>query len=184
MALQHAVSFPGDAAQTIISNGAPSTKFLWKHVERSLRELAPAELRDRVTNSGESEKTAQTEQDVANLLHEQMPFHYADPYDPRIAEFEKIATPATYAPAVLRHFADQGYGPFDCEDELSKITHPLLILAGRHDRTCSVEAAEAIAKGVSGSELVIFERSGHLPFVEEQEHYLKVVRNFLDQHRS
>src|ERR1700745_1122607 len=29
VALQHAVSFPGDAAQTIISNGAPSTRFLW-----------------------------------------------------------------------------------------------------------------------------------------------------------
>jgi len=67
---------------------------------------------------------------------------------------------------------------------LSGIKQPLLVLAGRHDRTCSVEAAEAITRAVPGSELVIFERSGHAPFVEEQERYIAAVRNFLDQHSS
>jgi len=184
VALQHAVSFPGDAAQTIISNGVPSIRFLWEHVERSLRHFEPAELREQVTASWEREKTAQTQEDVASLLHDQMPFHFADPYDPRIPEFEKITAPAAYAPAVLRHFANQGYGLFDCEAELSGIKQPLLVLAGRHDRTCSVEAAEAITRAVPGSELVIFERSGHAPFVEEQERYIAAVRNFLDRHSS
>ena len=46
VALQHAVSFPGDAGQTIVSNGVPSMKFLWEHVERSLREFEPAKLRE------------------------------------------------------------------------------------------------------------------------------------------
>jgi proline iminopeptidase len=182
VALRHAVSFPRDAAQTIVSNGVPSTRFLWEHVERSLRELEPAELRDQVTASWEREKNSQTQEDVASLLHDQMPFHFADPRDPRILDFEKIAAPASFAPAVLRHFANQGYGPFDCEAELSGIKQPLLVLAGRHDRTCSVGAAEAIAKAVPGSELVIFERSGHVPFVEEQERYVEVVGNFLDRH--
>jgi len=48
VALQHAVSFPGDAAQVIISNGVPSTRFLWQHVERSLREFVPESLRDQI----------------------------------------------------------------------------------------------------------------------------------------
>src|SRR4051794_29185481 len=74
VALQHAVSFPGDAAQTIISNGVPSTRFLWEHVERSLREFEPAELRDQVAASWEREKIAVTQEDVASLLHDQMPF--------------------------------------------------------------------------------------------------------------
>lgn len=184
VALQHAVSFPGDAAQTIVSNVVPSMRFLWEHVERSLREFKPAELREQVTASWEREKTAQTQEDVANLMHDQMAFHFANSYDPRIADFEKTAAPASYAPAVLRHLANQGYGPFDCEAELSGIKQPLLVLAGRYDRTCSIEAAEAIARAVPASELVIFERSGHVPFVEEQERYVEVVRKFLDRHSS
>src|SRR5215469_16233535 len=74
VALQHAVSFPGDAGQTIVSNGVPSMKFLWEHVERSLREFEPAKLREQVTASWEREKTAQTQEDVAGLMHDQIPF--------------------------------------------------------------------------------------------------------------
>jgi pimeloyl-ACP methyl ester carboxylesterase len=118
------------------------------------------------------------------LLHDQLPFHFADPYDPRIPEFEKLAAPTSYAPAMLRHFANQEYGGLDAEAGLSSIRQPVLVLAGRHDRTCSVEAAETIAREVPKSELVIFERSGHLPFVEEQELYIEAVRNFLDRYSS
>jgi pimeloyl-ACP methyl ester carboxylesterase len=50
--------------------------------------------------------------------------------------------------------------------------------------TCSVDAAETIARRVPKSELVIFEQSGHLPFVEEQELYIEAVRNFLDRRSS
>jgi pimeloyl-ACP methyl ester carboxylesterase len=67
VALQHAISFPGEAAQTIVSNGVPSTGFLWERVERSLAELQPPELRDQITESWEREKTAQTQEDVERL---------------------------------------------------------------------------------------------------------------------
>src|SRR6516225_8376655 len=127
VALQHAVSFPGDAAQTIISNGVPSMRFLWQHVERSLREFVPESLRDQIAASWEREKTTRTAGDVATLLHEQMPFHFANPRDPRIANFEKVAAPASFGPDMLRHFAAQGYGPFDCEARLTRIKQPLLV---------------------------------------------------------
>ena len=55
----------------------------------------------------------------------------------------------------------------------------MLILAGRHDRTCVVEAAEAIAAGIAGAGLVVFEDSGHFSYVEENEAYLAAVRAFL-----
>jgi proline iminopeptidase len=52
-------------------------------------------------------------------------------------------------------------------------------MTGRHDRTCTVAAAEAIANGLPKAELVIFEQSGHMTFVEEPELYNAVVRSFL-----
>src|SRR6202049_2231438 len=127
VALQHAISFPGEAAQTIVSNGVPSTRFLWERVERSLAELRPPELRDQITAAWEREKTAQTQEDVARLMHDQMPFHFADPYDPRIPEFEKIAAPTSYAPAMLRDFANQAYGGFDAEAGVGSTTKPGLV---------------------------------------------------------
>jgi len=59
------------------------------------------------------------------------------------------------------------------------VSHPLLVLAGRHDRTCSVAAAQAIAQGVPGAELAIFENSAHMMFIEEQEAYIAAVSDFL-----
>ena len=45
-----------------------------------------------------------------------------------------------------------------------------------------VQAAEATAAGIPDSELVVFERSGHMTFVEEPERYVAAVRSFLQRH--
>lgn len=47
-------------------------------------------------------------------------------------------------PEVLRHFAKQEYGGIEVEVRLDQVTHPVLVLAGRHERTCVVEGAEAM----------------------------------------
>jgi pimeloyl-ACP methyl ester carboxylesterase len=60
----------------------------------------------------------------------------------------------------------------------------VLVLAGRYDRVCPVEASEGIAAGIPKAELVIFEHSAHMTFVEEQERYLAAVRSFLDRTRQ
>ena len=56
------------------------------------------------------------------------------------------------------------------------------MLAGRQDRTCVVEGAEAMAKGLPDAEFVVFEESVHMTFVDENEKYVKVVREFLKRH--
>jgi pimeloyl-ACP methyl ester carboxylesterase len=55
----------------------------------------------------------------------------------------------------------------------------VLVLAGRHDRTCSPEAAEAMAAALPDAQLVVFEHSGHMTFVEENAGYVSAVRTFL-----
>jgi len=179
--LQHAVDFPGDATLTIVSSGIPSARFL-EQIDRNLAAFEPVELREQVTSSWEREKFVQTQEDVAELLHDQMPFQFADPYDPRIEDYERRTARAIYATDVLRYFASAEYGGIEVEDRLGDITQPVLVLAGRHDRTCPVEAAEAIAEGVPQAELVVFESSGHMTFVEENDAYIRTVRGFLDRH--
>lgn len=178
VALQNAVDFPGKASQTIISSGLPASRYL-EHVATSLAAFEPIELREQVTASWEKEKSVQTAEEVTALLHEQLPFQFGNPRDPRIAEFERRTAGAVNSPDVLRHFANASYGGIEVEDRLGVVTQPVLVLAGRYDRTCSVEGAQAIANGIPTAELVIFENSGHMTYVEENEAYLVAVRSFL-----
>jgi proline iminopeptidase len=176
--LQHAVDRPGEPAATIVSSGLPSARYLTA-VQHNLAAFEPLELREQVTESWAREAEAQTQEDCERLLHDQLPFHFADPLDPRIEEFERGTAGGVYAPDVLRHFAVADYGSIEVERRLGEVTHPVLVLAGRHDRTCVVEGAEAIAAGIPGAQLAVFEASAHLTFAEENEAYLDAVRRFL-----
>jgi len=66
------------------------------------------------------------------------------------------------------------------EDALPLVTQPVLVLAGRFDRTCVPATSEQIAALIPGSQLHVFEESGHMTFVEQEQEYLDVVRQFLD----
>ena len=57
---------------------------------------------------------------------------------------------------------------------------PTLILWGRRDRLIPVEHAAAAHEAIRGSELVIFEDSGHFPHVDEPEHFVDVLAEFVD----
>ena len=178
IALQHAVDFPGRPAGTIVSSGFPSERFL-SAVQQNLAAFEPEELREQVTRSWAREAHARTQDDVASLWSDQIPFHFADPLDPRIEDERARIPDAVFSPEVLAYAAANGYGAIEVESRLGEVAHPMLVLAGRHDRACSPEAATAIAAGVPGSRLVVFEDSGHMTFIEENAAYLDAVRSFL-----
>ena len=178
VALQHAVDFPGRPAASIISAGVPAASFL-ESVQRNLEAFEPVELRQQVTDSWARESEARTQEDCRTLLSDQLPFHFRDPLDPRIDAMRADLGDAVYSPDVLRAAATSEYGTIDVQHRLGEVRHPVLVLAGRHDRACSVEGAHAIAEGAPDSEFVIFEDSGHMMFIEEQDKYIAAVADFL-----
>ncbi|MBG7609611.1 MAG: alpha/beta fold hydrolase [Anaerolineae bacterium] len=180
--LKQAVDFPGQATQSIVSGGVPGGRFLMSHVERELARFEPEELRQQVTDSWAREQFVKTQDEVASLISNQLPFHFADPYDERIAAFENRTAGTVYSPEVLRKFSTEDYGGIEVEECLGDIRRPMLIMSGRYDRTCSVDAAEFMASKVPNAELIVFEKSGHMTFVEENELYVSTVRSFLNRH--
>ena len=178
VALQQAVDFPGMAAATIVSGGVPSMRFL-AEVEANLQAFEPPELREQVMASWALEPEVATPQEFELLMRDQFPFHFANPIDPRIDDYLDRTADTLYAPDVLRHFAAAGYGAIEVEDRLGEVIAPVLVLAGRLDRTCVVEAAEAIVAGIDDAQLVVFEGSGHMTFVEQPDVYLEAVSRFL-----
>lgn len=178
VALQHAVDFSGRPAASIISAGVPAASFL-AAVEQNLATFEPVELREQVTSSWARESGARTQEDCRSLLADQLPFHFRDPRDPRIDAMRDELGDAVYAPAVLRAAATTDYGAIDVQERLSSVQHPVLVLAGRHDRTCSLPAAQVIADGIENAELVVFEDSAHMMFIEERDKYIGTVDDFL-----
>jgi proline iminopeptidase len=183
VALQHAVDFSGRPAASIISAGVPDASYL-DEVERQLEAFEPAELREQVASSWAREREARTQEECRQLLSDQLPFHFRDPHDPRIEAMRAGLDETVFSPEVLRAAANEGYGGIELLDRLATVTQPVLVLAGRHDRTCSVAGAQAIVDGVPEAELVIFENSGHMTFIEEPDAYIEAVRDFLARRAS
>jgi L-proline amide hydrolase len=65
-------------------------------------------------------------------------------------------------------------------DRLGEIRVPVLLLSGRYDEATPA-IVETVQRGIPGAEWVIFERSSHMPHVEETERYLAAVSAYLDR---
>jgi pimeloyl-ACP methyl ester carboxylesterase len=181
VALQHAADAPGAAVATVVSSGVPDDRFL-DEVEKGLAVFEPEDLRAQVTASWEREASVQTEGECRQLLADQMPWHFADPRDPRIGEYAAKTEHMRYAPAVLRATSLEGGGlSIDVEQQLPHVPQPLLACTGRFDRTCVPAASARIAALAPRGELHVFEQSGHMTFVEQPEEYVAVVGSFLDR---
>jgi len=101
----------------------------------------------------------------------------------------------TYDPEVGKQMDDaiqysaqgfnQGMGvclpTFNVLSRLGEITVPTLVMAGRHDWiTPPAQGAERLHAGLPNSKLVIFEESGHFPFIEEHDKFVTTVRDWLN----
>jgi len=144
-----------------------------------LAAFEPEHLRAQVSASWEREPFVQTAEECRQLLADQMPFHFADPEDPRIAELV-AADRVVHRPDVLRHFAAGGeYGMVDQRDALRSFTRPVLVLSGAHDRTTPAASAHELAAAIPTAEEVVLSDSAHMLPYEEPGPFLAALRDFL-----
>ena len=139
---------PGHAAATIVSSGVPSARYL-AAVEANLAAFEPVELREQVTQSWAREQDAQTAGGVrrAPARPAAVPLRRpARPADRRVRAPDRRA--ASTRPTSCATSPPPTTAAIEVEDRLGDVTQPVLVLAGRHDRTCVVEAGEAIAAGI------------------------------------
>ena len=67
----------------------------------------------------------------------------------------------------------------DTRDVHPTISVPTLIIAAEHDRIVPPDRAREMHAAIPGSQLVMIERAGHLPAVEQPDTYNAAVRAFL-----
>jgi proline iminopeptidase len=63
---------------------------------------------------------------------------------------------------------------------LDRVRAPVLIMIGRHDWICPVPVSERLHAGLPRSRLVMFEESGHMPWLEEPEKFAAELVRFLE----
>jgi pimeloyl-ACP methyl ester carboxylesterase len=79
--------------------------------------------------------------------------------------------------AALRGMADRA----GSDDVLRAWERPLLIVVGEDDSVTPPPMAERMHSMVPGAELVVIPRAGHLPPVEQPDHFADALRTFLDR---
>jgi proline iminopeptidase len=104
---------------------------------------------------------------------------YDHVYDPAKVAERVAATPYRYQ---THNFAFSVNMPaYDIKSQLHRITCPTLVTVGRDDWITPVASSETIASLIPGARLVVFEKSGHSPQIEEAELWRQVMRDFLHE---
>jgi proline-specific peptidase len=181
VSIAHAVE-QGDASHYVISSGTASFSKSIPEINANLAAFEPIALREAVTQSWALEPDVKTQEDVAQLMRMQMPFHFSttesDAYRRYMAEQEGREV---FSPEVLAYFSANEYA-MEYEDRLGTVHKPTLVLTGETDRTCTPRAAREIAAGIPGSELVILPGAAHMTYVEQPGMYFAAVRDFFARH--
>ncbi len=174
MALEYAIRYPDRVSALVLRDTAADNS----HSDLA-RENALAT--DRVTVDMEKFDRIDVGQvrdndDLRDCWREILPLYDFD-YDPDAVDRKVEATPYRYE-AHNYAFAHNLPG-WDIKPDLPKITAPTLITVGRTDWITPVSCSETINGLIPDSTLVIFEKSGHSPQIEEAELWTSQVRTFL-----
>lgn len=175
LSLLYAHQNPGSVAALILADTSASYGFRQQSLVTAKQRCTPSMLRalERLWD-GSLESDEDFHADWCEVLP--LYFHHLSQ-----EEIERIADHSSYQletrKQVLPSLRD-----YDLRHELSTIEAPSLVMVGRHDWITSVAQAEELAAGIPNSELVVFEKSGHYPFIEENGAFLRQVRDWLRTH--
>ncbi|GLW12739.1 hydrolase [Microtetraspora sp. NBRC 13810] len=99
-------------------------------------------------------------------------------------EYDPVQAAARVEAGIYRHEAHnwcfQYNEPnYDVKPALPGVRCPTLVTVGRTDWVTPVSCSETIASLVPGAKLVVFEKSGHSPQIEEFDLFQRTMRDFL-----
>jgi len=114
-----------------------------------------------------------TERLLNDFIHRQS-FH-----DPRLADRQRVSPGDWFRPRQARTDWHRVARRLDYSPRLAEVTAPALVLCGRHDPQYPAACSEELAAGIPDARVVLFERSGHYPFLEEPGAFWAAVGRFL-----
>jgi proline iminopeptidase len=125
----------------------------------------------------------ETAAEMGELWLREMPLYFYE-WGPQYEHLRqsRVALPVRLDP--LRQFNAGEAATMDLRPELGRITAPTLVLVGRYDFITNPQMAADIVRHIPNAYLIVFERSGHMPYVEEPDAWRAAIRNFVFQARD
>ena len=176
MAMEYAIRYPQRVSAMVLRDTAADNNHaeLARHnALASDRVRIDMEKFDRI-DSGR----VRDNEDLADCWREILPL-YDFEYDPEAVERKAQTTPYRFE---AHNYAFSTNLPgWDITEQLRDLQVPTLITVGRTDWITPVSCSETISALMPESRLVIFEKSGHSPQLEEAEAWTATVRAFLKE---
>ncbi|MBS4536340.1 proline iminopeptidase-family hydrolase [Clostridium sp. D2Q-14] len=183
LAIHYACEYkPKGIKSYILSSTLPSAS-LWEKDQRRRIKYLPQHMQDAIDKAEETGDYSSKEYQEAEA--EFMLRYCADevgPDSPECLRREKNAgTQAYIAGWGQNEFTPTGsLKDFNFMDEIKYIQEPTLIISGSID-LCSPFIAKTMYDKIPNSEWELFQYSRHMPFVEENDKYIKVLTDWLNK---
>lgn len=179
LAAAYSLTKPAGVKSVIFSSPCLSAPLWEEDQKRNLKKL-PKKVQETIKNCEENGDTGSKEfQEAIEVFNS----HFVcrlNPYPEFLKEGKQYRNPEVYeimwGPSeftVLGNLRE-----FDCTNRLKEITCPTLYTCGRFDEA-TPETTEYYSKRTPNAFFHVFESSAHMPYIEEQEEYLRVIGDFL-----
>jgi L-proline amide hydrolase len=184
LAAEHAVRRPAGLKALVIAN-SPASMELWVSEANRLRELLPPEVQKTLLAHEAAGTTGDAEYREAEKVFNDRHVCRIVPNPPEVAEsFALIdADPTVYHTMngpnefhVVGTLRD-----WSVIDRLDRIVAPTLLVSGRYDEATEA-TVQPFADHIPDVRWEIFPNSSHMPHVEEEDAYIRLVGGFLDEH--
>ena len=183
LAMEYALTQPAGLASLVLSS-SPASIPLWEEETGRLRRELPAEVQAVLDEHEQAGTLDSPEYEAATMEFYKRHVCRVDPFPDFVQRtFDGLAAhPDVYLTMQgPNEFVITGtLRTWDITDRLGEIAVPTLITAGAHDEFTPLQAKH-LNDGIEGSELVTFESSSHMQFVEERERYRDLAAAFLDR---
>lgn len=170
IAQEYAIRYPHRVSHLLLLDTAPVFDYKEEVMANARRKNATPEMLTALDSL--EVNTDQEMEDMMNLIG---PLYYYR-YDEDLAE-RAMGNTIYCGSAAKRGF--ELMAEFNTVPRLGSIRAPTLILVGRDDYITPPSQSELMQRHIPGSELVIFEQSGHMPHIEEPQAFFAAVRNWI-----
>jgi pimeloyl-ACP methyl ester carboxylesterase len=95
------------------------------------------------------------------------------------ANFEQAIKEAKFSANNFGQFVQKELLHYDLDGQESRVAASALLIYGLYDPYFIRSTARGLHWGIRNSKLELFERSGHYPWIEEPEHFARIIKAFL-----